>query len=173
MNNKSNKAKMIKNETQVKRIGGYLYKVTPIKDETGNVLNHLLRPLMVEFKVRDILQVIVGSSLLAIPMAFTAETWDLGVELPLRNVILLSALSIFFVALFVYFNFYRFYMQRNRMQYVVRVLATYLISFTIVALLLTILQKCPWGIDNILALKRIIIVAFPASMSATVSDVIK
>lgn len=162
-----------KKDTQVKRIGGNLYKVTPVKDDDGNVLNHLLRPLMVEFKVRDILQVVVGSSLLAIPMAFTAETWELGVELPLRNVLFLSALSLFFVALFVYFNFYRFYMSRNKMQYTVRVLATYLISSLVVASILTILQKCPWGIDNILALKRIIIVAFPASMSATVSDVLK
>jgi uncharacterized membrane protein len=162
-----------KNETEVKRLGGYLYKVTPVKDEEGNVLDHLLRPLMVEFKPRDILQVVVGSSLLAIPMAFTAEAWDLGVELPLKNVVLLAALSIFFVALFVYFNFYRYYMKRNKLHYVVRVLATYIIAFAVVALLLTILGKCPWGIDNLLALKRIIIVAFPASMSATVSDVIK
>lgn len=162
-----------KKDTQVKRIGGYLYKISEVKDDEGNVLNHLFRPLMVEFKPRDILQVIVGSSLLAIPMAFTAETWDLGVELPLNNVILLGMISIFFVALFVYFNFYRFYMKRNKIHYVVRVLATYLIAFAVVALLLTLLGKCPWGADNILALKRIIIVAFPASMSATVSDVLK
>jgi hypothetical protein len=43
----------------------------------------------------------------------------------------------------------------------------------VVALILTIIQKCPWGVDNILALKRIAIVAFPASMSATISDTIK
>ncbi len=128
---------------------------------------------MVEFKPPDILQVIVGASLLAIPMAFTAEAWELGVELPHKNVIFLGALSLFFVALFVYFNFYRNYLKRNKVHYVVRVLATYLIAFAVVALLLTILGKGPWGSDNLLALKRIIIVAFPASMSATVSDVIK
>ncbi len=31
-----------KNETEVKRLNGYLYKVTPVKDAEGNVLNHLL-----------------------------------------------------------------------------------------------------------------------------------
>lgn len=162
-----------KNETQVKRIGGYLYKVTPVKDDKGNVLNHLLRPLMVEFRPRDWLQVIVGSSLLAIPMAFTAETWELGQQLPMLNVGILSGLSLFFIALFVYFNFYRYFLKDNLVHYTVRVLATYLISFLVVAILLTILDKCPWGLDNLLALKRIIIVAFPASMSATVSDVLK
>lgn len=162
-----------KNETKIKRIAGYLYKVTPVKDETGNVLSHLLRPLMVEFRPRDLLQVLVGSSLLAIPMAFTAETWELGEQLPIINVIILSLLSLFFIALFVYFNFYRFYLKNNIMQYIIRVISTYLISIAVVAIILTILNKCPWGLDNILALKRIIIVAFPASMSATVSDVLK
>ena len=47
------------------------------------------------------------------------------------------------------------------------------VILAVVALLLTIIQKCPWGVDNILAIKRVIIVAFPASMSATVSDTIK
>ncbi len=162
-----------KNETQVKRIGGYLYKVTPVKDDKGNILDHLLRPLMVEFKPRDLLQVLVGSSLLAIPMAFTAETWELGQDLPLLNVIILAGLSLFFISLFVYFNFYRFFLKGNIGHYLIRVLSTYLISLTVVTVLLTILDKCPWGLDNLLALKRIIIVAFPASMSATVSDVLK
>ena len=48
-----------------------------------------------------------------------------------------------------------------------------MISLIVVMLILTIIQKCPWGVDNILALKRIIIVAFPAAMSGTLSDTIK
>ena len=43
----------------------------------------------------------------------------------------------------------------------------------VVAVLLTIIDKCPWGIDNLVAIKRVIIVAFPASMSAAVSDMLK
>jgi hypothetical protein len=38
---------------------------------------------------------------------------------------------------------------------------------------MTIIQQCPWGVDNLLAIKRIILVAFPASMSAAVTDAIK
>jgi len=38
---------------------------------------------------------------------------------------------------------------------------------------LTLIEKCPWGVDNILALKRMIIVAFPSSMSAAISDTLK
>jgi len=42
-----------------------------------------------------------------------------------------------------------------------------------VALILTIIQKCPWEADAVLAIKRVIIVSFPATMSGTLSDTIK
>jgi len=58
-------------------------------------------------------------------------------------------------------------------EYYKRVAAIYLFSLLVVSLILTIIQKCPWGTDNLLALKRIFIVAFPASMSAAVSDALK
>jgi uncharacterized membrane protein len=38
---------------------------------------------------------------------------------------------------------------------------------------LTLLDKAPWQTDSILALKRTIIIAFPASLSAAVADMIK
>jgi hypothetical protein len=53
------------------------------------------------------------------------------------------------------------------------VFATYLISFAVVAAFLTLIQKCPWETDYILAIKRVIIVSFPAAMSGTLSDTIK
>ena len=69
----------IKNpDEMVKRIGGYLHRVVPIKDATGKVLNYTLKPLMIEFRPRDVMQVIVGASLLSIPVCFTEEVWVLG-----------------------------------------------------------------------------------------------
>jgi hypothetical protein len=47
------------------------------------------------------------------------------------------------------------------------------VSLIVVGVLLTIIENCPWQTDYILAIKRIIIVAFPASMSATIADVLK
>jgi uncharacterized membrane protein len=157
----------------VKRVGGYLHRVVPIMDASGKVLSYALKPLMVEFKPRDLFQVIVGSSILAIPVAFTEETWDLGEKLPLNNILLLAGLSLLFIACFVFFNFYRFNFKGHWFEYVKRVIATYGVSFLVVGVLLTIIQKCPWGTDSILAIKRIIIVTFPASMSATISDVLR
>jgi len=128
---------------------------------------------MVEFHLRDLMQVIVGASILAIPISLTEEVWKLGEELPLINIILLSLLSLLFIFLFVYYNFYRFNLGDYKLEYIKRSLSIYIFSLLVVGVLLTLINKCPWQTDYILALKRIIIVAFPASMSAAVTDVLK
>lgn len=162
-----------KQQTKIKRIGGYLHRIIPIMDTAGKAIHYTITPLMVEFKPRDLMQVIVGASILAVPVALTEETWNLGESLPLKNVLLLSTISIVFIGAFVYFNFYRYMLKGHIVEYIKRVASIYLFSLLIVGLILTIIQKCPWGIDNILAFKRIFIVAFPSSMSAAVSDTIK
>ncbi len=156
-----------------KRIGGYLHRVTPVANKSGEILNYVLKPLMVEFKLRDIFQVSVGSALLAIPVSFTEEAWRLAETLPNINIIGITLFSILLTSIFIYFNFYRISFKGYKFEFVKRVLGTYLISMAIVAIILTLIDKCPWGIDNLLALKRIVIVAFPAAMSGTLSDSIK
>lgn len=156
-----------------RRVGGYLHRVIPILDEAGNVISHALKPFMVEFHPRDVMQVIVGASILAVPVAFTEETWKLGQELPLLNVITLSSISFCFISLFVYFNLYRHNLKDHLFEYIKRVFFTYVLSLMVVGLLLTIIERCPWTTDPVIAIKRILIVAFPASMSAALSDVLK
>ena len=160
-------------QTTIKRIGGYLHRVVPIMDKSGKILSYTLKPLMVEFRARDVFQVVVGASILAIPVAFTEEAWTLAETLPLPNVLMLSLLSLCIVSLFVFYNFYGLNIKGHVWSFVLRVLSTYFISLAVVALLLTVIQKFPWQADTLLALKRAIIVAFPASMSATISDTIK
>jgi len=145
----------------------------PILDGAGRILDYALKPLMVEFRPRDLMQVIIGAAILAVPVAFTEETWRLGETLPFRNVLILSGVSVLFIALFVYFNFYRFTFRGHAFEYVKRVLAIYFFSLAVVGALLTIIQKAPWMTDALLAAKRTLIVAFPASMSAAVSDALK
>ena len=157
----------------IQRIGGYLHKVTSVVDGTGKVVHTVVSPFMVELRPKDILQIIIGATILAIPVGLTEETWILAKELPLRNVFALGLISFFFIALFVYFNFYRFNLKGYIGQYIKRVIAIYGLSLFVVGLLLTLIEKCPWGVDNLLALKRIIITALPASMAATISDTMK
>jgi len=63
-------------EYPIKRIGGYLHKVIPIADSTGKILSYALKPLMVELKLRDILQILVGATILALPLAFAVSMGD-------------------------------------------------------------------------------------------------
>lgn len=157
----------------VKRIGGYLHKVVPLVDSSGDIVHRVITPLMLELRRRDIMQIIVGSTILAIPLAFTEETWNLGAELSWLRVGLVALLSLLSLAGFVYYNFYRNFLKGYVRQYLSRVITIYLVSLFMVGLLLTLIDRCPWGIDSILALKRTIIVALPASMSAAITDSLK
>ena len=162
-----------KSNHTIQRIGGYLHRIVPIVDSTGKVISHATRPFMVEVRARDVMQMMVGASILAIPVGFTEETWTLGATLPFRNVLVLTFVSLLFIAAFVYFNFYRFHLKGYTWQFIKRVLGIYVVALIVVSVLLTTIDKCPWGIDNLVAIKRVIIVAFPASMSAAVSDLLK
>lgn len=160
-------------ESTIKRIGGYLHRVIPITDVTGEIISYTLKPLMLEFNTRDIMQVVIGCSLLALPVSLSEEAWRLGETLPDRNIGLISLVSFAMISIFVYLNYYKVTLKGYVFEFIKRCLGTYLISLLVVGVILTLLQKCPWGIDNILAIKRIVIVAFPAAMSGTLSDTIK
>jgi uncharacterized membrane protein len=163
----------MKTKKEYVRMAGKLGEMITVSDEKGNVLDKIFSPLMIEFHPRDVMQVIVGASILAIPVSFTEEVWSLGVNLPLRNVVGILLLSIFFISSFIYYNYYRGNLQGNTVQFFKRAISTYLFSFLTVAILLTLIERAPWGVDWILAVKRIILVSFPASMSAAVADMIK
>jgi uncharacterized membrane protein len=158
---------------EIIKVAGRLREIVTIRDEKGNILEKIVSPLMIEFRARDIMQVIVGASILAIPVSFTEETWNLGTTLPLRNVLGIFFLSVFFIAIFVYYNYYRDNMKGNWTEFIKRVISTYVFSFVIVAVILTLIERAPWQSDWILAMKRIILVSFPAAMSAAVADMIK
>lgn len=139
-----------------------------IKAEFENILPRV--------KLKDILQVIIGASILAVPVGFTAEVWDLGVSMPLNNVLGLFFISLLFISLFVYYHYHKGKNHNARVhvgEFVKRIFSTYVVSFLVVALLLTLIQKTPWTTDLMLALKRVIIVTFPSSMSAAVADIIR
>lgn len=162
-------------EVTIQRMGrgGYLHSIMPILDKSGRVIQRIAKPLMVEVRARDLLQIIVGAAMLAVPVGFTEETWNLGSKLPAFNVVVLGIISLLFISIFVYLNFYRHYLKQFVLEYVKRILVIYVMSIIVVATLLTIIEQCPWETDYVLAVKRVIIVTFPASMSATLMDTIK
>ncbi len=162
-------------EPLLRRLGksGQLHGVIDVRDESGKIVDRIFQPLMLEFRLEDVFQIVIGAAALALPVAYSEEAWNLGESLPLANIVMIILLSLSFISLFVYFHFYRGHLRGYAVEYVKRTLGAYVISLVVVAVILTVIQQCPWGVDNALAFKRIIIVAFPAAMAGTVVDSIK
>ena len=159
-----------KYEKYVHRVDGQLYESFVIKDDYGKKIQQIDIPLKVELKIQDVLEILVGASILAVPVAFTEEVWNMGNDLGWFNIILLNFVCLIFMGGFMYFKGYRNRLEMYRNEYLKRLFSTFFLSVLIVAILLTIVGKCPWITDPDLALKRILIGSFPASMSATVTD---
>lgn len=163
-----------KSTQEVLRIAGKLKEVVTLYDSTGKVIHKFINPLMLEFKPKDFIQIIVGASILAIPVGFTQEVWDLSSTLPDLNILLFFLVSICFISIFVYYNYYRSeHFKNHKIEFLKRVFSTYFLSFLVVGLLLTMIGKAPWTSDLALALKVCTLVTFPASMSAAVADMVK
>lgn len=142
-------------------------------DEIEPLLHKTIHPFVVKFGLKDVLQIMIGASILAIPVGFTEESWRLGTTLPMLNVFGLFLLSLTYISAFVYFHYHHKQKRSYDKEFLKRVLWTYIVSFLTVALILTLILIAPWKTDFILALKRTVIVTFPASMSATFADTIK
>ncbi|MBI4143698.1 DUF2391 family protein [Candidatus Woesearchaeota archaeon] len=135
--------------------------------------SRILEPIIEEFKLRDIVQVIIGASILSIPVGFTEETWRLGKQLPMLNILMLMLISFVFLATFLAYHHYHVHIQEFWYDYALRLIATYVISFIVVAVLLSTINVTNWLTDFVLAFKTTIIVTFPACMSAAVADTLK
>ena len=163
----------IKQKSEVKRINGYLKEVVTFFDSSGKPLSQVMNPLMVELKPRDILQIFVGAFLVSAPLCFTEEVWTLSVELKKSNVYALGFISTITVALFIYFNFYRYRLKGNVVEFAKRVFATYAITASSIVLILLLIDKFPFEASPFIAIKRVIIIGFPALFGAVISDYLK
>ena len=62
----------------------------------------------------DIMQVVVGASALAVPVAFSEESWNLGKSLPVYNILFIVILSLLFINLY---SFHSIFQQNIRSRY--------------------------------------------------------
>ncbi len=160
-------------KTEIRRINGYLKEVTTIFDSSGKAVSHIINPFMVELKPRDVLQIFVGSFLIAAPLCFTEEVWNLSISLRKENVYALGILSFITMTLFIYFNFYRNKLEGNIINFIKRTFATYIIVAASVTLLLALIDKFPINENPLIALKRVIIISFPSLFAAIITDNLK
>lgn len=122
------------------------------------------------FNHEDAIQVMIGAFSLAIPISFSEEAWNLSQSLPWLNIGLLVLISVLFLALFAYQSVFQSNIKHRRAAFILRIIFAYGITLAVVALVLTALDKLPVIDDPLLALKRLIVIAMPASMGAIIVD---
>ncbi len=119
---------------------------------------------------KDITEIIVGASMLVIPLAMTEEVWDLGRNLPLTNTIFIATVSYVFIGVFVYFGVYNADLSEHGGEFVKRVLAIYIITLAVSVLYLAAIDKFPLMTEPLVAIKRAVVVSLPGSFLATFVD---
>jgi uncharacterized membrane protein len=118
----------------------------------------------------DISQMIIGSSVLSVPIAFTEEAWKLGESLPGINLVMIISLSLAFLCLYSYQGIFQGNIEGRVTTYFFRIFIDYIVTCSVVAVVLFALNRFPIITDIYIALKRMIIISFPASMGAVVID---
>ena len=129
--------------------------------------NELAEP---QFRRRDMAEVAVGACMMAFPIAATEEIWNLGTDLELWRALLFALASVCFLAALIYVLHGHDQFPARRKTFLLRVVGTYGITVAISASLLLGVDQLDLLQDPAIALKRIILVAFPASFAATTVD---
>jgi len=123
-----------------------------------------------KFARRDVAQIVVGACVMAFPVATTGEVWDLGEQLSILRVLLFAVASMFFLGVMVFLLHHHKGAPSDRRTFLLRVLSTYVLTLVIAAALLFGVDKLELLTAPLVSLKRVILVAFPASFAATVVD---
>lgn len=120
--------------------------------------------------VRDLSEIIIGSLVLAFPVAVTEEVWNLSVDISMARALMISLGSLVFISVFVRTTYFHETTFASSKEVAKRALTVYLVTLAAVAATLFVIGKLPLNSDFMVAVKRTIIVAFPASFAATAVD---
>ena len=123
-----------------------------------------------QFHRRDIAEIAVGACIMAFPVAVTEEVWNLGADLSLWRALLFALASVSFLAICIYVLHGHAASSLTQKAFLRRVAVTYGLTLLISALLLLGVDRFDLLQDPVIALKRTILVAFPASFAATAVD---
>ena len=151
-----------KRSRQVKKIHLYIGAI-----DRGAKLN---RPSEPKFDWQDLAEVAIGSCIIAFPFAATEEAWNLGAEMSLGRLQIFATGSICLLAVSIYFFHRHEGHPVTHKAFLLRVIGTYGVAFLISGLMLLAIDRIDLFQDPLIALKRTIFVAFPASFAATTVD---
>ena len=161
-----------KTNSNIQEINGRLHSIHDVRDAAGKLITQIASPLKVELKLEDVAQLIGGAFMLGVPVALTEEVWILGETLPAGRIFMIFVVSFLVNAFFVKMLFYRDNLAEYPLEFIKRVCAAYGVALLVALLLLTLFDMGPLE-DPILALRRAVIIAFPASFAAISVDYIR
>ena len=154
-----------------RRIDGQVHSSQEVRDEAGRLIDTVTKPLKVEFQPRDVGQLLAGACMMGIPLALADEVWRLGETLPPGRILLIALLSILILALYIWGLFYGGHIAEFKFDFFKRVTISYFLTFGVSLLLLALFGQA--GFNLSLAIRRAVIVAFPAAFAASSVDFIK
>ncbi|MDA3907704.1 MAG: DUF2391 family protein [Sulfurimonas sp.] len=122
------------------------------------------------FNLEDVSQIAIGAFAFAVPISFSEEAWKLGETLPIFNLMILVFLSFSFLSFYAYETVFQADIQKRFLVFIFRVFIAYLITAFVVSMILLAIDKFPIVEDPFIALRRMIVIAMPASMGAIIVD---
>ena len=158
--------------TVTHRFGGRLHLLHHVWDESDNLITTVTGPLKVEFRLEDLVQLVAGVCVMALPVALTEEVWALGNNLSIGHTLLNYTVSLITLSGFIWGLFYGKRIGEYKGHFFKRVLSAYVVTFLVTLLLLFLFDQAPL-VDLRVTLTRTIIVAFPASFAANAMDFLK
>jgi uncharacterized membrane protein len=103
-------------------------------------------------------------------VALTEEVWDLSSEISLARALAISISSLVFISFFVRTTYFHETTFTRSKQVAARALTVYFLTLFVAAATLYAFGKLPLTSEFLVAIKRTIIVGFPASFAATAVD---
>ena len=94
----------------------------------------------------------------------------LAANLPMVNLVLVVVLSLSFIALLAYQSVFQANIKARVWVFWLRILLAYALTLLVVSVVLLALDKWPLLSEPLLALKRTLLIAMPASMGAIIVD---
>jgi len=122
------------------------------------------------FNLEDLIQIAIGAFALSIPISFSEEAWIISESLPAINLLFVIGISLIFITLYAFQSVFGGNVNKRVNIFLLRICIAYITTLAVVALVLFSLDKLPLLTDPIVAIKRVLVIAMPASMGAIIVD---
>lgn len=123
---------------------------------------------MSKINIEDVIQVSIGTLVLAIPLALTDEVRQLSETLPKLNLILIILTSFLLNSCFIFYGVYEGNIKNKKSQFTKRIFINYSITIFVVFYIMFMLNL--YHMPILTLINKILIISLPASLGGAVID---